>query len=201
MATAVVPAWVVPSAREVADLHWLAWREADDVGSPRALGVEGVLSWLAGNAPAPVTARVGVPTTRPAAETELRAAGAAQAGVPAARALVAAELGVPEWNPAPRPAAWSNAVYETLRWLLGHDGQRPPLPLPVRHADGSTLSADEVYDQAMRADPTRFVLPEQRSALRVEATRTAARHRRLAERIDDTKRRQQRHTLRAADHG
>jgi hypothetical protein len=64
---ALIPAWVAPTAREVADCHWIAHAVADEVGRASVHGeVCSILDWVTGNLPDEAEVR-----------TRLRDAGAA----------------------------------------------------------------------------------------------------------------------------
>ena len=62
------------------------------------------------------------------------------------------------------------------------------MPLPHRRADGSVASAEELYEQAVRARPWWEPLPEERRDLRLRCAADAAR----GQRLDDEIRRIQR---------
>ena len=81
---------------------------------------------------------------------------------------------------------WAGGAAATLRWLLGMSDPSP-MPLPQRHADGSLVSAEGLYERALRARPW-VPLPEERRDLRLRCAVDAAR----GQRLDDGIRRIQR---------
>lgn len=194
---AVVPRWVTRPAQKLSDVHWLAARTLVDTGSERALAVQHTLAWITGLVPAPVTDRAAGTVTREDADLELRAASALLGepdGQPHTR--VAEELGIPAWTPPEAPPAWTTGVYDTLLWLCSAEWP-PPLEVPVRDEDGQVVSAEDLFDQAVAAEPARYALPRDRTMLRLSTARQAARSHQLAELIADTMRRDHTATSRA----
>ncbi|MGH3910965.1 MAG: hypothetical protein ACRDRM_09045, partial [Pseudonocardiaceae bacterium] len=74
---------------------------------------------------------------------------------------ICADLGVAFWRPGAVDSRWATGVRATLHWLLGTEGQQAPTELPVRRVDGTTPSAEELYEVAVAATPFLFELPEQ----------------------------------------
>jgi hypothetical protein len=64
-------------------------------------------------------------------------------------------------------------------WLLGWE-RRPPVPLPRRPVP----SVEQLYEEALAAEPHRTWLPEERNAAWSAAQREAARLAELAARAD-----------------
>ena len=186
---AVTPAWVVPSPREVDDAHWLAFPEYADRGLVVAGGVGAALAWVRGGRVGPVTGRDEQPVTVMLARAEMWAATAAErpGRTPPPLERICADLGVAFWPPGEVDTRWATGVRATLRWLLGTPGQQAPAELPVRRPDGTTPTADELYEVAVAATPFLFELPEQRVALRSRVEANARRYRELAEMIEAAK--------------
>jgi hypothetical protein len=142
-------------------------------------------AWVRGGRRAPVTERTAVPVTRAHAEAEMWATFVvATPSFPAASMCV--ERGLDYRPPVVFDHVWAGGAAETLRWLLGMSDQ-PPMPLPQRRADGWLMSADELYEHALRARPWES-LPEERRDLRLRCVADAAR----GQRLDDEIRRIQR---------
>ena len=148
--------WVRPSAVQVEDLQWLAHRrrvETDGIESDAAAAVVATVMWVWGRIPGPVTGRLEQPVTRAVAVAEWWAAAAASDGGATSerqRRGVCAELDVAYWPPEYDRVGLEEgyAIYQTLSWLLGtldgwERGRRPPLPIPVRNADGSLAPDDQ----------------------------------------------------------
>jgi hypothetical protein len=165
----VLPAWVVPSPVEVDDLHWLAYRLSGDTGRPWISGVAETVAWVRGLRTGPITGSDGQPVTEARADIELHAA-----------------VTDPHFD-----AGWAGGVIMALRWLLGsYTGPAvPPLPLPERRQDGTTLIAEDLLAQERAADPSRYETPAQRSAARQGAEIMARQYREIAALIEDTKQR------------
>jgi hypothetical protein len=148
------------------------------------------MAWVRHGRVAPVTERDEQPVTRALAVAEMWAATAAATPdiPPPPLAAICADLGVaykPTVNVHPE---WADGAWRALRWLLGEQGQASPLPVPVRHADSSTPTEDELYDLALAAAPMSFREPEQLAELRRRVKVNAVRYRQLAELIEETKR-------------
>lgn len=186
---AVIPEWVVPSLREVDDAHWLAFQEYADRGSAAAGGVGAALAWVRGGRAGPVTSRGERPVTEALSWAEVWAATAAErpGRTPPPLERICADLGVAFWPPSEVDTRWATGVRATLRWLLGAPGQQAPTELPVRRPDGSTPTAEELYEAAMVTTPFLFELPEQRVALRSRVEANARRYRELANMIEAAK--------------
>lgn len=190
---AVFVPWVVPSARQVSDLRWLAGRAWLEQGSPWVGGVIAAAGWVDDHryGPGPITGRTEKPVTRTLAEAECWAALAAgdePGGASFPLESVCAELGVDYWPPKFRNRVYVDGAWRTLRWLLGAEGQAAPLRLPVRDADGSVPTAEQLYAQAVERDPFLAGSPEQRQALRSRVDAEAHRSRALAELIEQVER-------------
>lgn len=179
----------MPSPREVDDAHWLAFQEYGDGGSIAAGGVGAALAWVRGGQVAPVTGRDEQPVTEALARAEMWAATAAErpGRTPPPLERICADLGVAYWPPGEVDTRWATGARATLRWLVGAPGQEPPAELPVRRPDGTTSTAEELYEVAVTATPFLFQLPEQRTALRSRVEANARRYRELAEMIEATK--------------
>lgn len=176
-----LPGWVVPARSEVSDLEWVAYRlwRFEGMGALPA-GVHATAEWVAGGGLGlgPVTGIVGQPVTEDLAKAELAAAVRVydMAGQAVGREYL---------------AQWAYGVWRTLSWLVGVAGSRSPYPIPVRHPepDWRTLSAQELYDRAIAADPQRYEGPAQRWELRQQCERDAWRSANLAVLIETTLRR------------
>lgn len=72
--------------------------------------------------------------------------------------------------------ASDGGAYDTIVWLLGH--KTAPVTLPRRHADGTVMTADDLYAETTAA---RWGEPEQKAAARRKATKDAALYRQLAD--------------------
>src|SRR5829696_6535914 len=170
MARAAIPSWVVPADHQVADCHRLAadrcdrLREAGRGDGNYEAGVVAALGWVVGVGLSPIT-DVGLAASAGAAEAECLAAGEVESGTSPRGAVV--------------PAEAAQGVGKTLGWLLGWD-LRPPVPLPRRPAP----SAEQLFEEALAAEPHRRWLPEERNAARLAALRESARLAELAELAD-----------------
>ncbi|MCE3554445.1 hypothetical protein LWC33_23685 [Pseudonocardia sp. RS11V-5] len=177
------PPWAVPPRAQIADLHWLAYGDATESGSPSAAGVVAAVAWARGGQQAPVSGRTEQPVTRAVAEMELWAARTViSPDSPLPIDALPDELGVAYCPPQqldPQRAAGTSAA---LSWLLGKTAT-PPLPLPARRPDGQLVEAQELVDAAMAAEPYKTWGPEERHAARNDARATVERSRRLIARI------------------
>jgi hypothetical protein len=202
----VLPVWVVPTHREVVDLYWVAHGWLRDTGSLWASGIIAALLWAEGGVRfGPVTGRDEQPVTSEVAVAEWFSAVAAVDG-PGGGAgdgveALCAGLGVRFWAPDPVvPRRYAEGVYQTLEWLISVSPSArpvppkcsaPPLPIPERRADGSTPSADELLTRAFLAYPVLSCLSESQDlSLRQRVAAEAQEHRRLAELIAETERRE-----------
>lgn len=189
--TVVCPGWVVPSPCEVDDAHWLAYRAYVHSGSVAVGGVCSALAWVRGAGFGPVTGRDEQPVTEALARAEMWAASAAEriVDIPPPVESIYVGLGVAYWPAGEVDPGWATGVRAVLRWLYGTPGQKPPIEVPVRLVDGTTPTAEELYDVAVRVTPYLYELPERQVELwrRVEAN--ARRYRQLAAQIEDIKRR------------
>lgn len=146
-----VPDWVWPSAVEVFDLKWLAYRRYLDapheIDRQRGETIAATVRWVWGPVTGPATGRPDQPVTRPVAVAEMWAAMAlADGGGTRERVLrgVCAEQGMryypPDFGAVGLEAGM--AIYQALSWLLASPdgwerGRRPPLEIPLRDAAGS----------------------------------------------------------------
>ena len=146
--------------------------------------------WLCGSRSAPITRRVDVPVTRELAESERIAALLSLDelfGPPRFPAeAYCADMGVTFVEPRPVSSRWAEGVHATLRWVLGRQGidgpVGPPISLPERRADGTLITAEEIYEREVaRAGVS--LGPEQRAELRRGAAAAEQRTRRLAARV------------------
>jgi len=186
----VEPTWITPSCSELADLHVLAFREYRDTGSVKAEAMGATAAWIRGGRNAPVTFREEQPVTKVFAKAEMWAAVHVDTGdVPLGS--LCRDLGVSYAPAVVTNLVWSLGVEEVLRWLTADplERRKPPIPLPRRNPDGSVATAEELYQQAMAAEPHRHWGPEERHALRNRTEVDAIRSERLAARIEETLRR------------
>lgn len=192
----VVPGWIVPLGSQVVDLMWLSYATWVDARSPWAGGVMSTAAWVRGGRQAPVTGRAESPVTRELAQAELWATlvvATAGPGMPAFPAeSLCAPLSVSYVPPTPVDRKWAQGVASTLRWLLGTRSAAgtvaaAPLPLPVRRADGSIPTAEELY-ASMVAAACVPMLPEQRQELRSRVVLDVARSHRLDAEIQSVQR-------------
>jgi hypothetical protein len=156
-----IPAWVVPNGQEVIDCGQLAAAVGD---SEYETGVAAAIVWTTGRLRTPITGEERDPV-RHVAEAEWFAAGEVELGRSPRGAMV--------------PVPTAQGARRTLAWLLGRE-QRPPIPLP-RHP---VPTPEELYAEALAAEPHRSWLPEERQAARSSALREAARLAQLADRAD-----------------
>lgn len=164
---AVMPTWVVPADQQVIDCGRLAAAVVRAAGRgelPYEAGVLAAVSWVRGASRSPITDEA-EPATAEAVEAEWFAAGEVELGGSPRGAVV--------------PADAAQGVRRTLAWLLGRE-PRPPVPLPRRPVP----TAEELYVEALAAQPYRAWLPEEREAARSAAARESARLARLAARAD-----------------
>jgi hypothetical protein len=186
--TPSTPGWVIPSAQEVDDLRWIAYRVAADGGSVRAAGVGGALAWIRGDRTGPITARDEQPVTCAIAQAEMWAAIAMEdTKTPPPLELISARLGVAHWSPQPVETAWADGVGLALGWVTGEDGCGPPMHLPVRNVHGRVCTADELYAAAVATGPHWYAHPEQQIELRSKCESIARRSAGLAALIEDTR--------------
>ena len=145
MVGAAVPSWVVPGREQVVDCRRLAGDGADRPAGAASYeaGVVGTLDWVAGLGRSPVT-DADLSASAEAAEAEFFAAGEVEFGVSRRGAVVSAEA--------------AQGVSRTLAWLLGWE-QRPPVSLPRRPVP----TAEQLYEEALAAEPHRTWLPEERN--------------------------------------
>jgi len=191
--TVVVPgtaAFGRVSPTSIVDLLWLSYGSWRESRSARSGGIATMAAWVCGGRSAPVSERTESPVSRALADAERIAAQLVlddAAGLPRFPAeAYCAELGVAFVAPRPVEVEWAAGVHVTLRWLMGRSGVEgcvaAPIALPVRRVDGSIVSADEVYEQAVSA-AVLAPLPEQRREMYRRAEADVAQSRRLDERI------------------
>jgi hypothetical protein len=156
-----VPTWITPGARQLADCVVLA----AEVQAQYEFGVVTALRWITGRDPSPITGEPAA-VTRAAAEAEYFIAGQVELGESPLSATI--------------PPATAQGVLRALAWLLGWE-TNPPIELPRRPVP----TADQLYDEAVAAEPWRYRLPEDQAAGRLAAQRQAARLARLATRADE----------------
>lgn len=183
------PEWVTPPAREVEDLHWLSHRAYEETQRVWTGGVTAALSWVRGIRRGPITTRDERPVTDRLARAEMWAADAClDPNLPLGK--IYRDLDVAPWPPIELDRDYAGGVRAVLLWLVEDPavGILPPLPVPVRLADGTTPTADNLVEAALNAAPYLYVLPEQRQALRRQSSSDAARYRQIAEIIDETRR-------------
>lgn len=169
-----------------------------------ASGITAAVLWVMGGIKrGPVTGREEQPVTGPIAAAESWAALGASDPTAAARlglAGVYERLGVALVPPnAVTPRQYAEGVHRTLEWLLNLSPAArplparrlaPPLPIPVRRADGSIPSGDELLERTVHADPYLASLPEVlQLSLRERVEAEAREYRRLAALIADVERR------------
>jgi hypothetical protein len=169
VAGAVIPGWVAPGDREVVDCHRLAADQCDrlraDGGNGNfEAGVVAAVGWVVGLGRSPI-ADEEVLASAEAAEAEFFAAGEVEFGTSPRGAVV--------------PVEAAQGVGRTLAWLLGWE-PRPPVALPRRPVP----SAEQLFDEALAAEPHRRWLPEERELARSAAVREAGRLAELAARAD-----------------
>lgn len=156
---AVIPAWVAPPPRAVADCLRLAYAAALQTGGHRDQAIAATISWVTGLQDAPLTEQRGEAT----AELALAEMMIADGHDPHHQAVTANRN-------------WTAGVAVTLSWLLGLYSA-PPLQLPRRLNDGTTPTVEQLYAENLRG---KTGLPEERIAARRQAEKDAARYRRLA---------------------
>jgi hypothetical protein len=187
----IEPTWAAPPRLAIADEMWLAYRAHVDTGRPVYDGVVAAAAWVRGGRPAPVTERDEQPVTLGLAEVELLAA--MVANEPSTRVNlpvdgIAADHGVSWREPVRVDPDYAGGAWRALRWLTGVPDQRAPLPVPVRNPDGTLVTADQLCEQAIAANPHRDWEAEQRVELRNWATTEVARSRSREALIVDTQR-------------
>ena len=188
--------WAAQHRAAIAELMWLALRDHQvGGGSAWSGGVAAAAGWAMGVGPAPVTRRTETPLTLALVIAERWAAHVAgdeavdrpegRSSRPVAQAAVA-ELGVPWRDPLPVTFAHADGAWRALRWMTGVPGQETPFAVPLRHPDGTLMTAEDLYEQAVAAAPWRYRLPEERIELRNLVDRDARQSRVLADQVVDT---------------
>jgi hypothetical protein len=174
--TAVIPAWVVVPPAEVADCHRIAHAIAVKTQDLTVAGVAATVNWVTGGQESPITGRELPGGSGPDV-------GVARVEMLAAGGPVPAEMwrhyGLEPRGPITDHPGWCRAVSSTLGWLLGVH-TRPPFQLPRRNPDGSVLSGEQLYREAVAAHPHRSWIPEQRAEARDRAYELSAVYQRLA---------------------
>lgn len=189
-----LPVWVAPPAHEVADLWWLAHRDWTERRSPWTGGVIAAVEWVIGTGCGPVTAREERPVTRNLAIAEFCAAAVVIRGSGPLESECR-RLGVTYREPLRWGSDFAVGAWRTLGWLTDPKPTRCcPLPVPLRNRDGSVPTADQLYDQAIAADPDSYTTREQRVELRDTAVKAEDDFRWLAARVEETRRRELRTT-------
>ncbi|MQA13477.1 MAG: hypothetical protein GEV09_04675 [Pseudonocardiaceae bacterium] len=186
------PEWVTPPQNEVADLMWVAYRLHAERGRPWSSGVLAATAWVRGGRAAPVTERDEWPVTRELAIAEMWAAVVASerdSGIPRPPVeQTCVDLGVGWREPPPVDAEYAIGAWRVLRWVLGVSGQQVPIPVPVRNPDGTILTADQLYEQVVAAEPDRYRVPERQVELRRWAAAQAQRYRQMEQLVTSTQR-------------
>jgi len=147
---AVIPTWVVPAHRDVADCHRMVVQLTDVTGSHDTLGQVAAVGWVVGLRPAPLTQRE-ERVNRDLVRAEHWLALCAAAGQ--------AEPSTSEWRRfgvEPRPmvagdAEFAYGAWSVLGWLLG-EHLDPPVELPRRASDGSVRPGEQRYVTLPRPD-------------------------------------------------
>lgn len=173
---AVIPGWVKPPHREVADCHRIAHVVAASSGSYSKAAIAATINWVTAGQDAPVTERTDEPTELVARAEMLVADRVPFEDIPAM-------LGVDSPPPVTEHRGWCDGVALTLGWLLGIHS-RPPIQLPRRNPDGSVPDGEQLYAEARAARPHCAWEPEQRIEARDKAYADAARYARLASLAD-----------------
>jgi hypothetical protein len=184
----VTPDWIKPTAVQVSDLHWLAYRVLCEQDTPWAAGIVATLAWVRGGRPAPITERDTHPVTAGAAQFEQWAAVAVMDpdGPCPPLEVIAAQSRVPYLPPQATNPDWASSTWRTLRWLAS-TGAESPIPVPRRHDDGTGLTEADFLRELL-ADP-RCDLPEQRAQARIDAAAKAQRNHGLIALINQTRQR------------
>jgi len=166
-----VPDWVRPSAAEVFDLQWLAYRRYLDaeheVDAAWGEAIAATVVWVWGSLIGPATGRPEQPVTRGVAVAEMWAAMAIGdgGGTPERDLRGACEgVGVRYYPPdfCTVDPERGMAMYETLCWLLGDSpggcspaARRPPMEIPRREAAGRVAEDSRSRELAALVDDTR----------------------------------------------
>jgi hypothetical protein len=155
-----VLAWMVPDEQRLRDCRKLV-----TAAKPFLAGVSAALGWVLDGGPAPLTP-TGAVASRAAAEAEYFVAGKVELGESPLGAVI--------------DPATAQGVARTLAWLLGWE-REPPIELPRRPVP----TADQLFAEAIAAEPWRYELPEEQAIARLAAEREEARLARLAAEADD----------------
>jgi len=147
---AVVPAWVAPAHRDVADCHRMVVQIAEVTGSHEALGQVAAISWVVGLRPAPVTQRE-EPVTRELVRAEHWVALCDAANQAEPNEADWRQLGVEPRAIVAGNGEFAYGAWTVLGWLLG-ERLDPPVELPRRAADGSVPPGEELYTARPRPD-------------------------------------------------
>ena len=152
------PAWVEPRRHEVADLIALASISTQDSSIPTATryaygAMLSASAWVSGLLFGPITHRDDAPVTLDVARAELFTAETLL--YPERRAQLSAfcaSTGVRSWTPVETQRDYVLGAWVTLRWLIGLEAA-PPIPVPLRHEDGSLLTETEIYEGFLAGEP------------------------------------------------
>ncbi|MBV9651720.1 MAG: hypothetical protein JO296_16510 [Pseudonocardiales bacterium] len=182
--TARVPSWVVPAPMAVRDMTLLAAHLYRDKPNDAIHGVTAALAWILGDAYGPITGRTEQPVTRNLAQAE-ETASAIAFGPIFDLGSDYARLGVANVPARPHSTSYCRTVSRTLWWLRGKEDIKPPMTVPVRDDHGRPLTARELYDRRVAADPlARLRVAEENEALYIRCEQDASRYRALAQLID-----------------
>jgi len=159
----------------------------EDRSRTECAGMIAAIGWVRGLIKVgPVTCRDELVVTQEVAQAESFAAAAARPdwSTPPLRDVYEV-LGVAYWSPVNTEPGYALGVCATLRWLLGVDTDRAPIPIPVRTASGALAGETEIYAGLLARNPGPLETWE-RAELRREARETHARSQYLAELVLDT---------------
>jgi hypothetical protein len=182
------PNWTTHGHRTLDDLYWISTRAGIETGRSWVHGITQTLSWLAGRAHAPITARDAQPVTRALAEAERWAALAV--GDPLLPlGSVYRQLDVPPILPrAGLDAEFVSGVWKTLSWILNVNNAKIPFDIPRRDEQGHVPTGAQRYAETLTRYGDFRLLPEDRQTLRASLDREAAHDAILADIIEDTRR-------------
>jgi hypothetical protein len=172
------PTWVVPFPTEVADLIGLATLSISDPQAPTSTrlacgGMVSAAGWVVGMLFGPLTERHEHPVTLPLARAEYAIAATALHGDgddPDFPQRYCASLGVRYYPVKPQEPDYVWGAWWTLRWLIGEVDQ-PPIPVPLRHPNGTLATAAQIYDALLRDEPA--ATPQRHTHLRRRAAELA----------------------------
>ncbi len=189
----VRPGWVsVENAFALDDLMALAFGLlAEGEGTDWHRGVALTAAWVRGypGAAGPVTLRDEQPVSRELAAAERWAAAWVDSDGPRFSLRDDAErIGVAFWEPVTGSRLWARGAEAVLAWLLANPLERrpPPMPVPVRTAEGAVATARELYERARAAASRERWAPEHRREAWTRAEVTEMRSLRLAARVEQS---------------